>query len=124
MVIIWFGFAQFSDASSWVGYLPEWTSSLPISATTFIYLNAWFEMTFGLLLLTGFYTRIVALLLALHLLEITYTVGYGAIGIRDFGLSVALLSIAMYGPSIFSLDRFFKSRTEAMHIPNIPESLS
>lgn len=112
LVIIWFGLQQFTNAPMWTGYLPEWTGSLPISAITFVHLNAWFEITFGSLLLIGLYTRIVSILIALHLVGITYTVGYNPVGVRDFGLCVALFSIFLYGPSGLSLDKYFSNKEQ------------
>ena len=107
LVFIWFGLQQLSDPSSWFGFLPTWVSNFPISQTAFIYLNGWFELMFGTALLFGFYSRIAALLLGLHLMGITYTVGYGAIGVRDFGLAFSALSIAFSPSSPFSLDAVF-----------------
>ncbi len=107
LVIIWFGAQQLLDASLWVGYLPDWTHALPISQIGLVHLNGLFEVIAGLALLAGFYTRIAAILLALHLLEITYTVGYGQIGVRDFGLTIALLSVFFYGADKWSADRAF-----------------
>ena len=103
-VFIWFGLQQLTDPSSWIGFLPTWVASIPVSQTGFIYLNGAFELLLGTSLLFGFYARTCAFLLGLHLLGITYTVGYGAIGVRDFGLSLTALSIA-FGPiSPFSID--------------------
>ncbi|MDB5188929.1 MAG: hypothetical protein JWM92_527 [Candidatus Nomurabacteria bacterium] len=107
-VFIWFGIQQLIDPTSWVGFLPTWVNTLPISQTVFIYLNGVFELIFGTALLLGFYSRIAALLLGLHLLGITQTVGYSAIGVRDFGLALSALSIAASGPSPFSLDMAFR----------------
>ena len=61
------------------------------------------EGVLGLMLLFGWQTRIVALLLALHLFDIMYVVGYGEIGVRDFGLAVATLVVAMNGYDPLSL---------------------
>lgn len=107
-VFIWFGIQQLIDPTSWLGFLPTWVNNIPISQTAFIYLNGWFELIFGTALLFGFYSRIAALLLGLHLLGITQSVGYGAIGVRDFGLALSALSIAAAGTSPFSLDMAFK----------------
>lgn len=112
-IMIWFASQQLNDPSSWVGYLPDWTKSLPISQITFVYLNGWFELTFGALLIAGFYTRIVALFLSLHLLGIVFSVGYEPTGVRDFGLTVALFSIFLYGPSAWSLDEYFAKKEES-----------
>ena len=107
-VILWFAQRQLSDPSAWIVYLPTWTQSLPVSQIGFVYLNAWFELTFGIVMMIGFYTRTAALLLALHLLGIAYTIGYNATGVRDVGLSIALLAISLYGASHWSADEFFE----------------
>jgi uncharacterized membrane protein YphA (DoxX/SURF4 family) len=110
-VILWFGVSQLADPNSWLGFLPTWTASLPISPVHLVYLNGWFELTFGFALLCGFYTRFVAILLALHLFDIAYIVGYTAIGVRDFGLATATLSIFFYGWDYWSVDRLFETHT-------------
>lgn len=107
-VIIWFGYQQLSDPTSWLGFLPPWATTLPISQLSLIYLNGWFEIVAGTMLFFGVYTRTVALLIALHLLDITLTVGYGAIGVRDFGLTVAVVSVFLYGSSPISVDVFLQ----------------
>jgi len=123
LVIIWFGYQQLSDPMSWVAYLPSWMGNLPVSQLSIIYINGLFEVIFGGLLFFGVYTRWVALFLALHLLDITYTVGYGAIGVRDFGLAIATLSIFFYGPSPFSVDLFFDDReAETFVVPEPPSA--
>jgi len=104
LVILWFGVEQIIDPNSWIGFLPSWTTSLPISQIHFIYFNGAFEVVFGTFLLIGFYTRIVAIVLALHLLDIAYTVGYNAIGIRDLGLALSTAAIFLYGADAFSFD--------------------
>jgi uncharacterized membrane protein YphA (DoxX/SURF4 family) len=111
-VIIWFALQQLSNPSSWVFYLPDFTKNLPVSQIGFIYLNVWFELTFGTLMIVGFYTRIVAFFLALHMLGIVYTIGYNETGVRDFGLSIALISISLYGASGWSLDEFFEKNKQ------------
>ena len=107
LVVIWFGISQLSNAKEWLGFLPDWTASLPISQTALVLVNGWFEVVFGLMLFFGFYTRLTALLIGLHLAEITYSVGYGAIGVRDFGLAIGALSLFMSGPSPLSADYYF-----------------
>lgn len=116
-VILWFSFAQFLHASSWTAYVPDSVVSLSgLSAVTLVYLNALFELIFGLLLAFGFQTRIAALLLALHLFDITWVVGYGEIGARDFGLAVATLVVFMNGPDIFCIQQK-KLLVEARTLP-------
>ncbi len=108
LVMLWFGTQQLIHAAQWVGYLPSWIGNLSISSITIVHLNGWFEVAFGTLLILGFYTRIVAIILALHLFGITFTVGYNEIGVRDFGLSMSLLALAFQGSGTWSLDNFFK----------------
>ena len=67
--------------------------------------NALFELVFGFLLLFGWQTRIAALLLALHLFDIMYVVGYGEIGVRDFGLAIATLVVFMNGPDLLCIQQ-------------------
>ena len=97
-VILWFGLAQLLNASQWTAYVPDSITGMTgMSAIVLVYFNAVFELVFGVLLVFGWQTRIVAFLLAIHLFDIMYVVGYGEIGVRDFGLAVATLVVAMNG---------------------------
>ena len=104
LVFLWFGLNQIFDPDSFLGYLPPWTSSLPFSDTTFLLLNGIFEILCGGLLLVGFCTRAASALLALHLLGIADNLGYNDIMIRDFGLTLVLVSIFLNGPDRWCLD--------------------
>jgi uncharacterized membrane protein YphA (DoxX/SURF4 family) len=105
IVVLWFSTQQFLHTDNFTAYIPESVPSLThLSLTTLVYLNAVFELIFGILLLIGWKVRISALLLALHLFDIMYIVGYGEIGVRDFGLGMATLSVFMSGPDELSLD--------------------
>ncbi len=97
LVIIWFGLQQVTNPSGWTAYLPSFVKSLPLSEISFVYLNGYFEIIFGVLMIAGFYLRIVALLLAIHMAGIVFSVGYNEIGVRDFGIFIALVSIFLYG---------------------------
>jgi uncharacterized membrane protein YphA (DoxX/SURF4 family) len=97
-VILWFALAQLFNAAEWLAYVPDSITKMTgISAITLVYFNAIFELIFGVLLVFGWQTRIVAFLLAVHLFDIMYVVGYGEIGVRDFGLAVATLVVSMNG---------------------------
>ncbi len=109
-VILWFGVQQIIDTNAWLPYLPSWTEGLFISQTTIIYLNGTFEILFGTFMLVGFYTRFVALILALHMFDVAYTVGYDAIGVRDLGIALSTFVIFLYGSDWFSTDTFFDKR--------------
>ena len=96
LVFLWFATNQLLNPEAWIMYLPEFLFDTPNPAM-FIYVNAIFEIVFGLMLLLGIFTRLSALLLGLHLIGISISLGYNAIAIRDLGLSIATLSIAMHG---------------------------
>ncbi len=105
IVVLWFSTQQFMHNANFTAYVPESAASLShLSISTLVYLNATFELIFGILLLIGWKVRISAFLLALHLFDIMYIVGYGEIGVRDFGLAMATLSVFLSGPDELSLD--------------------
>ena len=104
-LFLWFGLSQVTAPTDWVAWVPQWTESLGLGTTTVILLNGLFEVVLGVLLAIGFYTRIAALLLSLHLLFIAYEIGYNDIGMRDFALAVATLSLAMFEPDQCTVDK-------------------
>ena len=111
IVMLFFSYYQFSDASIWTGFVPHAVVALlGGNAVLLVLLNAWFELVFGLALLAGFQTRTVALLLALHLFGIAGTIGISPLGVRDLGLAAATLSIFLAGSDLISLDRRFAGK--------------
>lgn len=104
VVFLWFGFSQVKNPSSWTRMIPEYAQF--ISPTTLIYVHGIFEIFLATLLLLGLYTRTASLLLALNLAHITSIVGYGAVGARDFALTLATLSIFLHGADEFCLDKY------------------
>ena len=105
LVLLWFGIDEIVNPENWFGYFPEsLTSLLPFSLETFFMINGIFEILVGILLLIGFYTRIIAFIVAFHLLSITIAVGYNDIGIRDFGLTLMAVSLIFSGAGVLSLD--------------------
>jgi uncharacterized membrane protein YphA (DoxX/SURF4 family) len=115
-VFFWFGVTQINNPGQWVSYLPQWTMSLPIPQLNFVLLNGWFEVMGASLLLVGIYTRITALLLALHLFGIALSVGFDAVGVRDLGLAFATLSLATQGAGHLSLDKMFEKSEQMKSI--------
>lgn len=125
LVFLWFGLTQLINPQSFLGYVPDFLidhplemnhehpfqslHNLPLTAHIIIMGNGAFETIFGLLLITGLFTRISSLLLALHLFGIMITLGYNDIAVRDFGLIVATVAIFLNGPDNFSLDKKLKS---------------
>lgn len=104
IIILWFGVQQAIDAASWTSYLPSWIGIVPLSQITIVHMNAVFEIVFGTFLFLGFYTRIVAFFLALHLFGIASVLGYDAIGVRDFGLALSTTAIFLNGDDMYSVD--------------------
>ena len=111
LVYLYFGISQLRNPSSFIGWLPTEAALIPLSSRTLIIMNGTFEIFLGSLLLLGLYTRISALLLGLHLAAITVSVGFNDIGARDFGLTLATLSLAFSGSKL-NLDSFFKHKKE------------
>ncbi len=109
-VFLWFGLNQLFNAQSWLVWLPAWTSYFPIEPIIFIYGNAFLEIFLGSFLAVGLFTRFSALLLSIHLLGITLSLGYNDIALRDLGLTIATLSVALHGHDFLSYDqKFLKS---------------
>ena len=114
LVFLWFGVNQLTHPASWVAFLPQWTGYFPIPGEMLIRLNGWFEVIFALLLAAGVYTRIAAFLLGAHLLVIALDVG-GAIGVRDAGLSITTMSLALSHPDDWTIDaRANRASVDAM----------
>ena len=103
VLFLWFGLSQVTNPAAWVAWVPEWTKSIA-SAQTIVLLNGGFEVVFGFALAIGFYTRIAALLLSLHLFFVAFEIGYNDVGVRDFALAIATLSLALSQPDQFTLD--------------------
>lgn len=98
LLFLWFGYQQLTHTVAWVLFLPDWTSKLPISANLFVQMNGAMEVVLGLALLVGFFTRLVALGLGLHLMIIAISVGKdidAALGVRDAALAATALALAL-----------------------------
>ena len=124
IVFLWFGINQLISPESFLGYVPQWLyaqepqmmmhgfmrfmQAVPNFVYIIILLNGIFETIFGALLLLGYFTRIAAFLLALHLFGISFSLGYNDVAVRDFGLAAATLSLVFSGAGEFSLDSKFR----------------
>ena len=96
-MFLWFGFSQLVNSMSWVGWVPDWAVAvLHISPAMIVLLNGCVEVALGTLLACNIFVRYVALLLGLHLALITFEIGLSAIGVRDFGLTLATLSLYFF----------------------------
>jgi len=112
-LFLWFGLSQITSPGDWVAWVPEWPTALTgLSPTAIVFLNGAFETMLGVALVVGFYTRLAAFLLALHLFVVAFEIGYNDIGVRDFVLAVATLSLAMFPPDRFTLDKRASLKSE------------
>ncbi len=114
ILFIWFGILQGRNPGMWTGFVPHWvTGMFNGNAVMLVYMNAWFEIIAGLCLLVGFQVRIVSILLALHLFFIAGSIGITPLGLRDFTLAFAMLSVAIAGADAWSVDMKFKRKEAA-----------
>ena len=107
-VLLWFGTQQFIDPAYWSGYVPAWaTALLPLPITGIVYMNAALEITGGMLILFGFFTRLAALVMGAHLALIALSLGPTEIAVRDWGLAFAFFGLTLAGGGSFMLERAF-----------------
>jgi uncharacterized membrane protein YphA (DoxX/SURF4 family) len=111
LVFLWFGTQQLLHAPDWTGFIPEFVvNMLPVSPETFVLGNGLFEVIFGIALILGIFVRPVAFILAIHMFGIAFSLGWSAIGIRDFGLAIATTAIFLYGADYWTLDRKVRNK--------------
>ncbi len=113
-VFLWFGFAQISDAAMWTSFVPTWATAIA-SAGTMVYLNGAFEVIAGSLLALGIFPRIISAILGIHLIAISASLGFTAIGVRDFGLGFATIALALIGTDRFTLtsEKVYASQSQS-----------
>jgi len=102
-VFLWFGLMQLTDASTWIGFLPEWLGYIPVSSEVIVQVNGWLEIVLAIAMLSGVWTRVAATILGTHLMGIAIMVG-GATGVRDAGLALATLSLVLANVDSWTLD--------------------
>lgn len=125
LVFLWFGIQQLASPDMWIGFIPEWIIKMsPVSPVTLVHFNGALEVVFGTALILGFFTRISALVLALHMAHITFLVGYDSIGVRDFGITIGAFSIFLNGADAFSLDQllFFRPQKGETPVTSVPQT--
>lgn len=103
-VFIWFGASQLLSPSQWTSFLPSWVAAVQFPVVTFVLLNGLFEIIAGVLLALGAWTRIAAFILAVHLVGIAFSIGYNSVAVRDIGLALATLALAVGGAGSYSID--------------------
>lgn len=94
LVFLYFGYINITSPESFSGLVPDWVTFIA-EAEKLVQIHGIVEIVLGLMLAFGYYTRLVATLLLLNLLHITYLVGIlSASGVRDLGICFALFYIA------------------------------
>ena len=109
LVLIWFGINQLIEPAAWSGLVNGFLANL-ISPITLVMINGVAEIVMAIFLILGLFTRIVAVIHALHLLVIISALGYNDIAVRDFGLMVGAIALAFSGGGYLSLDEKFKKK--------------
>ena len=102
-VYFYFAISQLINPEAFTFYIPSYVGDL-VNPLFLVYFNAGFEILFATLLAVGKYTRISALLLAIHLFFISLSLGFTQNGVRDFGLTIATFAIFIHGPDKLCLE--------------------
>lgn len=79
----------------WVGFVPDWVAKFGFTRERFLFANSLLEIALGLLLLSDFKTKYLALISALMMLAITVFSGFALLDVtfRDIGLMFAALAL-------------------------------
>jgi uncharacterized membrane protein YphA (DoxX/SURF4 family) len=97
VVFLYFGISQILDQSKWIYFVPDRFLSFYISEilkSKIVFLNGIFDTVIALSLISGLFIRIFSFLGFIHLFSITvFSLGFEPSGIRDLGLSFAMLSL-------------------------------
>lgn len=113
VVFLWFGVAQLRNPDFGAAYLPQIVYTVGDSIGVvdfdrlFTVIHGAIEVALASALIVGLFTRAVALLLAAQLAVIVvtvYTLAGPAIAVRDFGVLIATLVVAVNGPDRVAAD--------------------
>ena len=95
-VFLYFGISQITGPEAWVTWIPDFVLEYsPVSDVALIQINAVYEIVAGTMLLVNWHRRLAALLRGGHLLHIALMMNFGPLMVRDLGLTVATLYLAM-----------------------------
>jgi uncharacterized membrane protein YphA (DoxX/SURF4 family) len=109
-VFIYFAINQLSDPGAWNDFVPESLKFFGISGNNIVIFNGFVELVFGIFLLIGLYVRFFALIMAVHLFVIAFSIGFNPLGVRDFGLAFAILTLYFFGADKYTLDYKYSKR--------------
>lgn len=102
-VFLWFGLSQLVSPDQWTAFVPAWATGMGITAHTLVLVNGIIEVVAGILLAFGLLVRPVGILLGIHLFIIATSLGLTAVGVRDFGLAIAIFGLGIGGSDEFGL---------------------
>lgn len=111
LIFLYFGYQQLTTPDLWALYVPSFLQGSIITANNLVIMNAVLELTLGLFLAGGIYTRFSSLILSLHLFLIALSIGIEPVGVRDLGLTLATFVIYLYGIDEYTIDWNIKNRT-------------
>jgi uncharacterized membrane protein YphA (DoxX/SURF4 family) len=89
---IYAGLSIITSPERWIGFIPEYISHL-ITESSFIIFYGILEIALGILLLSGFFISLVSFIAFVNLLFIIAFFGINDTTFRDFGLSMAALTL-------------------------------
>ncbi len=119
LVFLYFGFSQMYNPDAWTGFVPQKLIDIsPFTANNLVMMNAMLELSLGIFLILGLYTRFSSLVLSLHLFGISFSIIPTSLplAVRDFGLAFATLVVFLNEKDNYCIDNKF-SKKKAVSIP-------
>lgn len=110
LVFLYFGINQVINPDNWVGYIPGFLNGVIITANNLVMINGLMEIILGIFMILGLYLRFSSLALGIHLLFISFSLGFTPIGVRDFGLAMVTLVVFLDGIDKYCLDWKFNKK--------------
>ncbi len=94
ITFLWIGVLIFKDPQAWGGFLQPWAADLlPVPLEQAMIGTAILDILVGIILLSGFFVWIAALVGSIHLIIVLVTVGINDVTVRDIGLLAATLAL-------------------------------
>lgn len=112
LVFLYFGFQQVLHPGDWTGFVPGFLSFQNITPNNIVMINGIVELSLGVFLLVGLYTKFSAIILSLHLFGIVFSMGLSPLSVRDLGLAVATLVVFLNGADRYCVDYKFVKNAE------------
>lgn len=109
LVFFLFGISQLLNPVLWTAWVPQF---IPFAPKTVVITNGIFDLIIGFFLILGLFLRFFSFIGILHLIGITASVGYNDIGIRDFGILLALVAVFLHGPDQYCIDSIWGKKKE------------